>query len=130
MRVHARRAVHASPGRGTGLRQISRRRGIPRTGGWPLPDSRHAEPPADWHGPCLTESVTLTDGIGLVLDRLRPALHADGGDIELVAVDGDVVRLRLIGACAGCPTASMTLQVGVEGALRRLRPALRVEAVG
>ena len=73
--------------------------------------------------------MTVREGVELMLDRLRPALNADGGDIELVALEGDIVRLRLVGACAGCPTAAITLQVGVESALRRFRPELRVEAV-
>ena len=64
-----------------------------------------------------------------VLARLRPALLADGGDIELVEFNGDVARVRLAGACAACPTSHMTLYVGVEAALRRIDPALRVAVV-
>lgn len=54
-----------------------------------------------------------------VLDRIRPAMRADGGDIELVEVLGNSARVRLTGMCAGCPSAYMTLNVGVERALRR-----------
>ena len=54
-----------------------------------------------------------------VLDRIRPAMRADGGDIELVAVLGNSARVRLTGMCARCPSAYMTLHVGVERALRR-----------
>jgi Fe-S cluster biogenesis protein NfuA len=54
-----------------------------------------------------------------VLDRIRPAMRADGGDIELVAVLGNSARVRLTGMCAHCPSAYMTLHVGVERALRR-----------
>jgi Fe-S cluster biogenesis protein NfuA len=57
-----------------------------------------------------------------VLDRVRPYLHADGGDIELVAVEGNFAAVRLTGACAGCPSAHMTLHVGIEAALRREIP--------
>ena len=64
-----------------------------------------------------------------VLDRIRPALQADGGDLELVELAGAVARVRLTGACAGCPTAHMTLHIGVEAALRRLNPLLRVALV-
>ena len=53
-----------------------------------------------------------------VLDRVRPFLQADGGDIELVAVDGRSASVRLVGMCAGCPTAHMTLHDGVEAAIR------------
>jgi Fe-S cluster biogenesis protein NfuA len=53
-----------------------------------------------------------------VLDRIRPLMQADGGDIELVDIDGNSARVRLTGMCAGCPTAHLTLHMGVEMALR------------
>lgn len=53
-----------------------------------------------------------------VLDRIRPMMQADGGDIELVEVEGNNARVRLTGTCAGCPSAHMTLYTGVEVALR------------
>jgi Fe-S cluster biogenesis protein NfuA len=53
-----------------------------------------------------------------VLQRIRPMMQADGGDIELVEVQGKTVRVRLIGMCANCPSAHMTLHMGVERALR------------
>jgi Fe-S cluster biogenesis protein NfuA len=56
--------------------------------------------------------------IQAVLDRVRPFLHADGGDIELVSVEGNSAAVRLTGMCAGCPSAHMTLHVGIETALR------------
>ena len=56
--------------------------------------------------------------IEAVLSRLRPFLRADGGDIELVQVEGNDAEVRLSGMCAGCPSAHMTLYVGVEAALR------------
>lgn len=74
-------------------------------------------------------NMTTSEMVETVLERLRPALNADGGDIELVNLEGDVVRVRLTGACSGCPSAEMTLRVGVEGALRRVRPGLRVVPV-
>ena len=57
-----------------------------------------------------------------VLDRVRPFLQADGGDIELVGLNGHSVDVRLTGMCAGCPIASMTLHGGVETALREAIP--------
>ena len=48
-----------------------------------------------------------------VLDSIRPALQADGGDVELVDIDGGVVKVRLTGACNGCPMANMTLKGGI-----------------
>ena len=53
-----------------------------------------------------------------VLQRIRPFLQADGGDIELVDVTGNSASVRLTGMCAGCPSAHMTLHLGVESALR------------
>jgi len=57
-----------------------------------------------------------------VLDRVRPLLQADGGDIELVTVSGNCADVRLTGMCAGCPSAHMTLHVGVEAAIREEIP--------
>jgi Fe-S cluster biogenesis protein NfuA len=53
-----------------------------------------------------------------VLDRVRPFMQADGGDIELVDVSGNSAAVKLTGMCAGCPSAHMTLYLGVETALR------------
>ncbi len=60
--------------------------------------------------------------IEAVLDRVRPFLQADGGDIELIEVEGNSASVRLTGMCAGCPSAHMTLHVGVESALREEIP--------
>ncbi|MFN7983120.1 MAG: NifU family protein [Vicinamibacterales bacterium] len=57
-----------------------------------------------------------------VLDRVRPFLQADGGDIELLTVSGNSADVRLTGMCAGCPSAHMTLHVGVESAIREEIP--------
>jgi Fe-S cluster biogenesis protein NfuA len=54
-----------------------------------------------------------------VLDRIRPVMRADGGDIELLDVQGNSARVRLTGVCARCPSGYMTLYAGVEKALRR-----------
>jgi len=65
-----------------------------------------------------------------VLDRIRPALQADGGDVELVDIEGGVVKVRLVGACAGCPMSQLTLTNGVERVLKEQIPEVdRVEAV-
>jgi Fe-S cluster biogenesis protein NfuA len=65
-----------------------------------------------------------------VLEQIRPMLQADGGDIELVDVEEGVVKVRLQGACAGCPGAFMTLSFGVERLLKEKIPeVVRVEAV-
>jgi Fe-S cluster biogenesis protein NfuA len=65
-----------------------------------------------------------------VLDKIRPALQADGGDVELVDVEGGVVKVRLVGACKGCPMSQLTLANGVERVLKEEIPEVeRVEAV-
>ena len=64
------------------------------------------------------------------LDDIRPQIQGDGGDVELVAVEGDVVRVRLVGHCAGCPMAQMTLKNGIEAHVRACVPEIqRVESV-
>lgn len=61
-----------------------------------------------------------------VLNMLRPELQAHGGDVELVEVTKDnLVKVRLTGACAGCPMSTLTLAMGVERALRREIPEIR-----
>ena len=60
--------------------------------------------------------------IEAVLDRVRPFMQADGGDIELVDVAGNSAAVKLTGMCAGCPSAHMTLYLGVETALREELP--------
>jgi Fe-S cluster biogenesis protein NfuA len=72
----------------------------------------------------------MKEKIEQALESIRPALQADGGDVELVAVDGKVVKLRLTGACGSCPMAQMTLKHGVEVRLKELVPDIEsVEAV-
>ena len=64
------------------------------------------------------------------LQKIRPMLQADGGDVELVEVEDGIAKLRLQGACAGCPGAQMTLKMGVERQLKQDIPELKgVEAV-
>ena len=65
-----------------------------------------------------------------VLDKIRPALQADGGDVQLVGVEDGVVKVSLQGACRGCPMSQMTLANGVERVLKQELPdVVRVEAV-
>jgi Fe-S cluster biogenesis protein NfuA len=75
-------------------------------------------------------SDNLTRDIQAVLDRMRPAIRADGGDVELVDIVDDTVRVRLKGACVGCPSSSLTLHLGIERAVRASIPSVkRVVAV-
>ena len=66
--------------------------------------------------------MTTKEQVEAVLGRIRPFLQADGGDIELVELDGNSAGVRLTGMCAGCPSAHMTLHLGVEAALREEIP--------
>jgi Fe-S cluster biogenesis protein NfuA len=59
------------------------------------------------------------------LDAIRPGLIADGGNVELVDVKDGIVKLRLQGACAGCPMSQMTLRMGIERELRRQMPDIQ-----
>jgi len=65
------------------------------------------------------------------LDKVRPSLQADGGDVELIGVnDKGVVKVRLTGACGGCPMATMTLKRGIEKTLKEEVPGItEVQAV-
>jgi len=63
-----------------------------------------------------------TERVQAVLEKVRPFLQADGGDIELVEVRGNSIDIRLTGFCAGCPSAQMTLHAGVEVAMREEIP--------
>ncbi|HOD35072.1 MAG TPA: NifU family protein [Syntrophales bacterium] len=66
-----------------------------------------------------------------VIEKIRPNLQADGGDVELVDVTDDgVVRVRLMGACKGCPMSQMTLKTGIESYLKKSVPEVkRVDSV-
>jgi Fe-S cluster biogenesis protein NfuA len=68
--------------------------------------------------------TSVHERITAVLDRMRPLLQADGGDICLVDVVGTTARVRLAGKCAGCPSATLTLHLGVEVALREEVPEI------
>jgi Fe-S cluster biogenesis protein NfuA len=73
---------------------------------------------------------TLREEIEKALDEMRPNLQADGGNVELINVQDGVVKVKLTGACAGCPMSQMTLQWGVEQFLKKKVSGIRrVEAV-
>jgi Fe-S cluster biogenesis protein NfuA len=66
------------------------------------------------------------------LDRIRPAVQADGGNVEIVNIDAEkgVLYLQMQGACGGCPSSRMTLRAGIERIVREMVPEIqRVEAV-
>jgi Fe-S cluster biogenesis protein NfuA len=67
----------------------------------------------------------MKDRVEVALSKVRPALQADGGDVELVDVTEGVVKLKLRGACAGCPMSTMTLKMGIERLLREEIPEIK-----
>jgi Fe-S cluster biogenesis protein NfuA len=73
---------------------------------------------------------TTREEIEKVLGEMRPNLQADGGNVELIDIQNGVVKVKLTGACAGCPMSQMTLKWGVEQFLKKRVPGIqRVEAV-
>ena len=75
-------------------------------------------------------SEPVDDRVKRALEEVRPQLQADGGDIEFVGFDSGIVKVRLKGACSGCPMSTMTLQWGVENYLKKKIPEVKkVEAV-
>ncbi len=73
----------------------------------------------------------MKEKVQALINDVRPKLQADGGDIELIDVTGDgIVKVKLLGACGGCPMAQMTLKMGVERYLKSKLPEVqKVESV-
>jgi Fe-S cluster biogenesis protein NfuA len=59
------------------------------------------------------------------LNSIRPFLKADGGDVELVSVENDIVRLKLLGACSSCEISHITMKAGIEESIRRIYPEVK-----
>lgn len=75
--------------------------------------------------------TTLKEKVESALQKVRPSLQADGGDVQLVDVEQDgMVKVRLMGACGGCPMSQMTLKMGIERILKQNVPEVTgVESV-
>ncbi|MCK5577375.1 MAG: NifU family protein [Dehalococcoidales bacterium] len=67
----------------------------------------------------------MKEKVEAVLDKIRPSLVADGGNVELIDVNDGVVKLKLTGACAGCPMSTMTLKMGIERIVKRELPEIK-----
>lgn len=67
----------------------------------------------------------MKEEVEKVLDKIRPSLMADGGNVELVEVDKNVVKVKLTGACGGCPMSQMTLKMGIERLLKKEIPEIK-----
>lgn len=78
-----------------------------------------------------TVTPPIRDRVAKVINLIRPAVQSDGGDVELIEVTPEgIARIRLHGACVGCPSSSITLQVGIERNLKVHIPEIKgVEAV-
>jgi Fe-S cluster biogenesis protein NfuA len=78
-----------------------------------------------------TPSINISRGdkmkeqVKQVLDKIRPMLQADGGDVELVDVENGIVKVKLKGACSGCPMSQMTLKNGIERMIKKEIPEVK-----
>lgn len=72
----------------------------------------------------MSTLALTSENVETVLDEMRPYLMADGGNVELVEIDGPVVKLRLQGACGSCPSSTMTLRMGIERRLKEFIPEI------
>ncbi len=79
----------------------------------------------------ILNKIALAEKINISLSELRPHLHADGGDMELVEItDEGVARVKLLGACSDCTMSMMTIKAGLEEAVKKVAPEITaVEAI-
>jgi Fe-S cluster biogenesis protein NfuA len=76
------------------------------------------------------EEIKMREEVQSALNEIRPSLQADGGDVELVDVENGIVKVRLTGACGGCPMSQMTLKQGIEAYVNKKIPEIvSVESV-
>jgi Fe-S cluster biogenesis protein NfuA len=68
--------------------------------------------------------------VQVALEDIRPQIQMDGGDVELVAIENNIVKVRLVGHCAGCPMSQITLKNGIEAHIKKCVPEIqKVESV-
>jgi Fe-S cluster biogenesis protein NfuA len=78
----------------------------------------------------VPDDETMRLRVEEALDTIRPAIAMDGGNVELLDIEGGVVTIRMMGACGGCPMSTMTLKQGIEQRLREMVPGIaRVDAI-
>ncbi len=70
-------------------------------------------------------TATMEGRVEAALDRIRPAIQRDGGDVWLIKIEDDVAYVQMIGACGGCPASNMTLKGGIEAVVREDVPEIR-----
>ena len=74
----------------------------------------------------LPERKKMKEDVQKAIEKVRPGLQADGGDVELVEVTEDgIVKVKLTGACHGCPMAQMTLKMGIEKMIKQQVPSVK-----
>ncbi len=73
----------------------------------------------------MKQSVEKTKVEEIIEEHIRPMLEADGGDIKLIDVKDDIVKVQLIGACGSCPMSQLTLRQGVESILKQYIPEIK-----
>lgn len=74
----------------------------------------------------MTETKTIRERVMIALERVRPYLQSDGGDIDLIDITDDMtVKVKLTGACNGCPYSMQTLKAGVEQAIMKEVPEIK-----
>ena len=88
-----------------------------------MAEFRKAERPPD--GAPENPGAILKQKVESAIAEVRPYLQADGGDVELIALEGQTVKVRLKGACGCCPMAMMTLKAGIEQVVRQRAPEVR-----
>jgi Fe-S cluster biogenesis protein NfuA len=67
----------------------------------------------------------MKEKVEAAINKIRPMLQADGGDVELIGIENGIVKVRLQGACAGCPMSQMTLKNGIERVLKQQIPEVK-----
>jgi len=67
----------------------------------------------------------MLEKVEAVIERIRPALQADGGNVELVGIEDGVVKVKLTGACGSCPMSTLTLKMGIERVIREELPEIK-----
>ena len=81
-----------------------------------------SEAPAETTAVANDPRALTMENVERTLDEVRPYLMADGGNVEVVEIDGPIVKVRLQGACGSCPSSTMTLKMGIERKLREAIP--------
>jgi Fe-S cluster biogenesis protein NfuA len=96
-----------------------------RANAWPpmtTAETTASQSPATASAEAADPRALTLENVERALDELRPYLMADGGNVEVVEIDGPIVKVRLQGACGSCPSSTMTLKMGIERKLREAIP--------